>query len=54
MSTVKSMLLVGMSFILIAVDFPSIFPRYFCKTEEFGVSLMDVGAAGVIMTSGYS
>ena len=25
---------------ILAVDFPTIFPRRFCKTEEFGVSLV--------------
>jgi len=34
------MLLVATVVSILAVDFPLIFPRNLCKTEEFGVSLV--------------
>lgn len=36
---------------ILAVDFP-LFPRRFCKTEESGYGLMDVGAASFVISSG--
>jgi len=33
---------------ILAVDFP-IYPRRYCKTEEFGYGLMDLGTASFIM-----
>lgn len=43
-----------MSYILLAVDFPCLYPRIHCKTDEYGISLMDIGAAGVIITTAFS
>lgn len=37
---------------ILAVDFPSLFPRRFCKTEEKGYGLMDVGAASFCISAG--
>jgi len=42
---------------ILAVDFP-LFPRAFCKTEEYGYGLMDLGTASFVLmsslTSGYA
>ena len=39
---------------ILAIDFPTIFARSSCKTEEFGISLMDTGVALVTLGSGIS
>ena len=39
---------------ILAVDFPIIFKRELCKTEEFGVFLMDTGVALITLNSGMS
>lgn len=36
----RSLLLVATVVSILAVDFPAIFSRRFCKTEEFGISLV--------------
>jgi phosphatidylinositol glycan class W len=46
------LLLVATVVSILAVDFPLIFPRRLCKTEEFGISLMDVGVGSVMFSSG--
>eukprot|EP00981_Chlorochromonas_danica_P005220 scaffold1046_cov162-Ochromonas_danica.AAC.50 len=38
---------------ILAVDFP-VFPRYFAKTESFGLSLMDIGTGVFIVTSAWT
>lgn len=38
---------------ILAVDFP-VFPRYFAKTEAFGLSLMDIGTGVFIVTSAWT
>ncbi|KAG7355668.1 GWT1 glycosylphosphatidylinositol-anchored wall transfer protein [Nitzschia inconspicua] len=37
---------------ILAVDFPALFPRRFCKTETEGYGLMDVGAASFCLSAG--
>ena len=37
---------------ILAVDFPSLFPRRFCKTEVDGYGLMDMGAASFVISAG--
>jgi len=39
---------------ILQIDFPTIFARSSCKTEEFGISLMDTGVALVTLGSGIS
>ena len=39
---------------ILAVDLPMIFKRELCKTEEFGISLMDTGVALITLNSGMS
>jgi phosphatidylinositol glycan class W len=39
---------------IMTVDYPPLFPRYLCKTEDYGWSLMDVGVSSVMFTSGMS
>jgi len=36
---------------ILAVDFPSVFPRSHAKTEEYGFSLMDLGTGCVVCSS---
>jgi phosphatidylinositol glycan class W len=37
---------------ILAVDFPALFPRRFCKTEISGYGLMDIGAASFCISAG--
>ena len=39
---------------IMTVDYPPLFPRYLCKTEDYGWSLMDVGVSSVMFTTGMS
>lgn len=39
---------------ILQVDFPPIFARSLCKTEEYNISLMDVGVALITLNSGMS
>lgn len=39
---------------ILAVDFPPIFDRKLCKTEEIGISLMDTGVALITLNAGIS
>ena len=50
----KAMTMVAVIIAILAVDFPEIFARELCKTEEFGVSLMDVGVSLITLNSGMS
>jgi len=37
---------------ILAVDFPLVFQRSLCKTEEYGISLMDTGVAMITLNAG--
>lgn len=50
----KSLVLIPTIASILAVDFPVIYPRKFCKTEAYGYSLMDVGCAAVLFAQGVS
>jgi len=39
---------------ILGIDFPAIFLRANCKSEEYGVSLMDAGVALITLNSGIS
>ena len=39
---------------ILAVDFPPIFSRSLCKSEELGISLMDTGVALITLNAGMS
>jgi len=39
---------------ILAVDFPEIFYRSLCKTEELGISLMDTGVSLITLNAGMS
>ena len=39
---------------IMAVDFPPLFKRFLCKTEEEGWGLMDVGVGSLMITAGWS
>ena len=61
MSQANSILLIGIFYKIIAtsisilfVDFLAIYPRCLVKTEDYGISLMDVGTGAILCTSGIS
>lgn len=39
---------------IMTIDFPLLFSRYMCKSEDGGWALMDVGVSAVMLTSGYA
>ena len=39
---------------ILAVDFPPLFSRSLCKSEELGISLMDTGVALITLNAGMS
>lgn len=39
---------------IMAVDYPLLFERRLCKSEDSGWALMDVGVAAVMFSSGYA
>ena len=39
---------------ILAVDFPPLFSRSLCKSEELGISLMDTGVALITLNAGIS
>lgn len=39
---------------IMAVDYPLLFERYLCKSEDHGWALMDVGVSAVMFSSGYA
>ena len=39
---------------ILSVDLPPIFRRALCKTEEYGLGLMDCGVALITLNSGMS
>jgi phosphatidylinositol glycan class W len=48
----KGMTMTVVCIAILAVDFPPIFSRSLCKTEEFGISLMDTGVALITLNAG--
>jgi multisubunit Na+/H+ antiporter MnhC subunit len=48
----KAMTMTVVCIAILAVDFPPIFARSLCKTEEFGISLMDTGVALITLNAG--
>lgn len=50
-TSLRALLNLATSIAILGVDFHS-FPRRFAKTEEYGYSLMDVGAAGFVTMNG--
>ena len=51
---IKSAVLAITCVAIMTVDYPPLFPRYLCKTEDYGWSLMDVGVSSVMLISGMS
>lgn len=48
----RAVLMITTCVVIMAVDFPSIFPRFHAKTEEYGFSVMDLGTGCIICSSG--
>ena len=48
----KGLLMILTTIAILAVDFPSIFPREWAKTELYGYSYMDAGVGAVVLMSG--
>lgn len=53
LSSGSTMLMIGTTISILFVDF-TIYPRSLAKTEEFGISLMDIGTGAVIYSGGIS
>ena len=50
----KALTIIAVVIAILAVDFPSIFYRSLCKSEELGISLMDTGVALITLNAGIS
>ena len=50
----KAMTMLAVVMAILSVDLPPIFGRRLCKTEEFGMGLMDSGVALITLNSGMS
>ena len=50
----KSKTMLAVVIAILAVDFPPIFSRVLCKSEELGISLMDTGVALITLNAGIS
>jgi len=48
----RAVLMVTTCIVIMAVDFPSVFPRFHAKTEEYGYSVMDLGTGCIICSTG--
>lgn len=51
---VKAQTMIAVVIAILAIDFPQIFGRPLCKSEEFGISLMDTGVALITLNAGMS
>jgi len=47
----RAVIMITTCIVILAVDFPSIFPRSHAKTEEYGYSLMDLGTGCIVCAS---
>eukprot|EP00405_Crypthecodinium_cohnii_P034367 CAMPEP_0206529376 /NCGR_PEP_ID=MMETSP0325_2-20121206/2564_1 /ASSEMBLY_ACC=CAM_ASM_000347 /TAXON_ID=2866 /ORGANISM="Crypthecodinium cohnii, Strain Seligo" /LENGTH=494 /DNA_ID=CAMNT_0054025279 /DNA_START=118 /DNA_END=1602 /DNA_ORIENTATION=+ len=50
-SEYRAVLMVCTCIAILAVDFPSVFPREHAKTEAYGYSLMDLGTGSIVCSS---
>lgn len=51
LSEIKATTLVVTALAMFAVDFPPLFGRHLCKTEDAGWSLMDHGVAAIVLNA---
>ncbi|CAE7217690.1 pigw [Symbiodinium natans] len=50
----RALVMISTCVVILAVDFPSLFPREHAKTETFGYALMDLGTGCIVVASAVS